>query len=307
MPIEHSLTLNARETYPLARALVFYRGDRQSSVLHLSFCDGDTPIGEDSGCSATLQVLFEGAQDAVTYLLVKESEGGYSIALTAPLLACAGVARCTATVYDENGVRLTVGRFTYTVLEDDSLPADYSLSEAQVGLMQQALSSIALAYDQVGELQEILGEDKSYAREMGDFAKEWGTAAKNAVQNVSVTWYTLPGKPNAFTPAAHTHAEFAQIQAAIPDERRLLSLREAPDSAQSALSAVQALIAGGELCGFLWVSAYEDLPAVSGLLLYFAKATGAFKALFTDGANLYARSGLTSGWSGDWTQFAAVS
>ncbi len=300
--LHYDIQLCAGEKHPLARALVFAKGDKDSTTLHIRFFNGQTALGEEDGCSATLQVLFEGEEEASTFLLTKEEEGGYSIAMEAPLLAVAGVARCTASLYDATGARLTVGRFTYTVAEDPSLPADSSLTQAQVSLVQQALSSIALAYDQIEELQLALGEDSSYAQQMGDYAKEWGDAAKDAVEGVALTWYTLPGKPSTFPPSTHTHREFTLIQAQIPDPQRLMILQELPEGCETALEGLHSLCDAGQQAGFLWVEGLEDLPEVTGLLWFYGQSDGSFTALFSDGLHLWVRRGTQEAWLGQWSQ-----
>ncbi len=295
--IEHEIRLDARETYPLARALVFTQGDRDSSLLRIRFFDGETPLGTEAGCSATLQVLPEGGQEAGEYILTKE-EGGYTLALSAELLSLSGVARCTACLYDELGARLTVGRFTYCVLPDQTLEAG-GLTAERVGLLQQALSSVALAYDRIEEIRAALDGESGYAKQMGDYARQWGEAAKNAVEGVAVTWSTLPGRPSSFPPSTHTHREFTLIRAEIPKGEELLQLRAPADTA-AAFDAVKALLSSGQKAGFFPVTReYNDLSEASGVLCFFALSDGFLAAHLTAGG-VKMRAASSTGWLADW-------
>ncbi len=203
--LDYGIRLDARDTHPLARAFSLTRGDRKASRLKLWFCDGDTALGEDTGDYATLSLRRLGQSETHSYLLTRE-EGAYTLVLEERIVPSGGLYMATATLYDQDELRLTVGRFSFSVMEDFSLPEDDQLAQEQVTLLQQALGAVALMEDHAEQVADTAAEAGDYARAQGALAKHWAEAAKDVVEGVAVTWETLAGRPSTFPPASHSHA-----------------------------------------------------------------------------------------------------
>ncbi|MDR3085415.1 MAG: phage baseplate upper protein [Christensenellaceae bacterium] len=305
---EYRIDLNARERQPLARCLSFGQGDSASSRLVIRFWDGAIPLGLGAGDYATLSVYLPGSEESGIFALEKAEGGAFALVLGAPLLASPGIARCAASLYGADGSRLTVGRFTYAVEEDPSLPGDQAQAIEQIGLLQQALAAAALMRDELDNLSGELSSAVEYAQAMGDYAKEWGDSAQNAAGGVATTWENLPGRPAEFPPAPHGHMEFSSISGqfeALSDALRgLLLPAEAPQAGASLLEQLDALGAEAPASGYFALGAAPDAPEAAGLCLFFAPDAQNMSALFLGAASLYIRRKVSGLWAGDWTNYS---
>lgn len=203
--IECEIRLDVRDTQPLARAFTLARGDQNAVQLMLRFFDGETELGTQAGDYAMLSLRRFGEETSTDYLLTREADA-YALTVTAAMAASEGVYLATAVLYDQDDMRLTAGRFCFSVRDDLNLPADSALAQQQVTLLQQALGAIALLHDEAETLASAGEAAADYAQAQGDYAKLWGDAAKGIVDDAGVTtWESLAGKPTTFPPAAHSH------------------------------------------------------------------------------------------------------
>ena len=203
--IDYGIRLDVRDTQPLARAFTLSRGDKNAVRLLLRFFDGAAELGQAEGDYATLALRKFGEETSTDYLLTR-GEDGYALEVPQSVAAASGVYLATAVLYDQDDMRLTVGRFCFAVRDDLNLPADDALAAQQVTLLQQMLGAIALLHDEAETLAQEGESAADYAQEQGDYAKLWGDAAKGIVEDAGVTtWDNLAGKPSTFPPAAHSH------------------------------------------------------------------------------------------------------
>lgn len=239
--IDCAIRLDVRDSQPLARAFTLARGDENAVRLLLRFFDGEEELGQQTGDYATLSLRKFGEETSTDYLLTR-ADGAYALTVTAAMAASEGVYLATAVLYDQEDMRLTVGRFCFAVRDDLNLPADGALSQQQVTLLQQALGAIALLHDEAEALAAEGEALADYAQEQGDYAKLWGDAAKGIVEGAgTTTWETLAGKPSAFPPAAHSHS--ALDSAASAATASTLVKRDALGRFQAAAPAAEADVA----------------------------------------------------------------
>ena len=164
--IDCAIRLDVRDAQPLARAFTLARGDENAVRLLLRFFDGEEELGQQTGDYATLSLRKFGEETSTDYLLTR-TDGAYALTVTAAMAASEGVYLATAVLYDQEDMRLTVGRFCFAVRDDLNLPADGALSQQHVTLLQQALGAIALLHD---EAEALAAEGEALA----DYAQEQG-------------------------------------------------------------------------------------------------------------------------------------
>lgn len=190
------------------------------------------------------------------------------------------------------------------MVDDPALPADPTLATAQVSFAQELLSAASLLYDRAETLADSLQSGVNTVQTAAAYAQQWGDAARAIVEGVSTSWETLPGKPETFPPATHTHAEMAQLQTAMPS-KALLPLPRTPDAGHTTLlSAVLALVATGESAGCFTANGYTDQPTAEGLVLYRSMAAQGFTLAYVDTATgaLSCRQASGGAWTAGWAR-----
>lgn len=302
--LNYSIDLNAREKHPLSRCLCFTKGDRNASTLSIRFFSGDEQLGLESGSYATLGVMHQGETQAAIYPLTKEDGGVYSIVLGDGLTAGTGITRCNATLYARGDRRLTIGRFTYVLEDDPTLPKDAALTREQVSLLQQLFASVALQYDEAENIKAGLIDTASYAKEMGDYAMEWAKAAENALEGNSATWESLPGKPASFPPSAHTHEEFENL---LGDLHGPMVFDELPQNIDSILGEVDTFSQAGIRAGYFAITTAPDAPEPNGMCMYFAPSQHRATILYAGTSGFYFRYKIAGLWGGDWVSMKPTS
>lgn len=292
--IHHQIDLNLQETYPLARALTFTKGDHDGADLQIRFFHGKTAIGTDPGDYATLSVQFEGNEEAELFSLFRDENGMYTIPLGAHMLAQSGVVRCAASLYNQDGARLTIGRFTYVVQDDPSLPASGELTTRQVEFMQQLLSIIAVIYDQAQVLKDGLSSVTTHAKEMGDYAHEAAIIAEGVGESLTVTWLNLKNKPEVFPPAAHEHEALNEL---VSKDISVMQSRLFPANT-SIQDFLRSAYDGKPSAGYALCLNVLGAPASQGVLWYTAASPGFATALFISGETVYMASLQGNSFSG---------